>query len=241
MSLSGLCEFFQPTERQLEPEVMEDAESVRVFDQVAKAHGIIDTMLVRKLLRMGLLEGGRVLDVGCGSGRFAVKLARAAPDVDVVALDLSRPMLQLAERNALQAGVTNLRFVRGDAEELPFADGEFRLVVSYHMLHHLPEPVPMLREMWRVTRPGGTVFVRDLARPPLRGFVALLVSVLGRVYDGLDESAEMGRQLYRASLRAALGAREWKDLSRRFGADRGHLHALPLLSHMDMVLRIPGG
>src|SRR3954451_18702885 len=96
--------------------------------------------------------GDRVLDVGCGPGALTAELAaRLGPDA-VVAVDPSEPFVAAArERNP---GV-DVR--RASAEELPFADGAFDAALAQLVVHFMKDPVAGLREMARVTKPGGVV------------------------------------------------------------------------------------
>ena len=83
----------------------------------------------------------RVLEVGCGPGRFAVRLAAAG--VEVVALDQSEQMVELARGLGVDARV-------GDVRELPFADGSFDVAVANFMLYHVPDLDRALGELARV-------------------------------------------------------------------------------------------
>jgi SAM-dependent methyltransferase len=112
-------------------------------------------------LREHLRPGDRLLDVGCGPGTLTVDLARLVAPGDVVGIDTADDVLELARDGAAQAGVGNVTFRSGDATELPFADGTFDVVHAHQVLQHLSDPVAALKEMRRVTRPGGLVAVRD--------------------------------------------------------------------------------
>src|SRR3954452_24335627 len=100
----------------------------------------------------GIAAGQRALDVGCGPGALTRELvARLGPDA-VAAVDPSESFVAAArERNP---GV-DVR--RAAAEELPFADGEFDAAIAQLVVHFMRDPVAGLREMARVTRPGGVV------------------------------------------------------------------------------------
>jgi ubiquinone/menaquinone biosynthesis C-methylase UbiE len=100
-----------------------------------------------------LPPGGRALDAGCGTGR-AVPLLRTAvgPAGTVVGLDLTPEMLR--EAAALGRGTAGL-LVEADSEQLPMRDGGFDAVFAAGLVHHLPDPAAGLRELARVTRPGG--------------------------------------------------------------------------------------
>jgi ubiquinone/menaquinone biosynthesis C-methylase UbiE len=116
---------------------------------------------------------GRVLDVGCGPGQLAAMLARRHPGCQFLGVDLSETMIGLARR--LTAGLPNLTFRAANAEALPFADGEFDLAISITSVKHWADRQAGVREMARVVRPGGRVFVleldRELDQAKAEGFV----------------------------------------------------------------------
>ncbi len=94
-----------------------------------------------------------VLEVGCGAGDFAIQLAHLGARVEAV--DFSQHAIELAQRRAASQSVVALQFRQGDAQELPFADSTFDVVLSCECLEHLPDPQKALREMSRVLKPGG--------------------------------------------------------------------------------------
>jgi ubiquinone/menaquinone biosynthesis C-methylase UbiE len=109
---------------------------------------------MRRLL--GPFTGSEVaLDSGCGTGSLAFALA---PHVrEVVGVDSSADYLEAAR--AIAPG--NVRFVEGDATELPFGYGVFDLAGSLRVLHHVRRPELAVSELTRVTRPGGRILVAD--------------------------------------------------------------------------------
>lgn len=111
-----------------------------------------------------------VLDVGAG----AAHLGRAlAPHVaHVSALDLTPEMLQQGARLAAEDGLRNIGFVLGDAVALPWPDGRFDLTVCRLTLHQVADPGAVVREMARVTRPGGRIGVIDMTVPDEDGIAA---------------------------------------------------------------------
>ena len=99
------------------------------------------------------------LDVGCGDGMFARRLAARAGNV--TAVDVSERMIELAQEEC--AGVPNVRFVQGDFLGLPLADGGFDYVSSLAAVHHMDFGLA-IGKMGRMLRPGGVLAVLGLAR-----------------------------------------------------------------------------
>lgn len=108
-----------------------------------------------------LVPGQVLLDVGCGPGTITVDLAQRVAPGHVVGLDRSERVVELARESVRTASVTNLTFRTGDVYALDFEDASFDVVHAHQVLQHLPDPVAALRELRRVTRPGGLVAVRD--------------------------------------------------------------------------------
>jgi ubiquinone/menaquinone biosynthesis C-methylase UbiE len=102
----------------------------------------------------------RALEIATGPGHVAMALAERCREV--VGVDITDAPLAIAERTRRDRGVANLRFQRADAEQLPFAGGEFDLVLCRFALHHFEDPTVPLREMARVCRTGGCLAVEDL-------------------------------------------------------------------------------
>lgn len=108
---------------------------------------------------------GRILDVGAGAGDTAFALAEAFPDAELLGLDASEPILQIARDQAAERGLAQrVRLVRGDAQQMPFADDSLDAVVGHDTLHCVGDPVAMLRECQRVLKPGGTLLLSNIRR-----------------------------------------------------------------------------
>jgi SAM-dependent methyltransferase len=106
-----------------------------------------------------LSSGATLLDVGCGPGTITADLAGRVSRV--TALEVTEEALGLARAEIERRDVTNVDFAVGDAHALDYPDGTFDVVHAHQVLQHLDDPVEALREMRRVTGPGGVVAVRD--------------------------------------------------------------------------------
>jgi SAM-dependent methyltransferase len=104
-----------------------------------------------------------VLDVATGTGNTALTLAPRV--LKVVGVDVASAMLDQARIRAEAENVRNVEFASGSAEELPFPEEQFSLVVSRHAPHHFHHPDKFLREVRRVLKPGGRLVVADQISP----------------------------------------------------------------------------
>jgi SAM-dependent methyltransferase len=106
--------------------------------------------------------GARIADVGCGGGWSTIALARAYPDAAVAGYDIDEPSIEMATRNAEEAGIAGrVRFVAVDGAQLP--DSGFDAVFALECVHDMPRPVDVLATARRALAPGGSVVVMDEA------------------------------------------------------------------------------
>ncbi|MFF6994851.1 class I SAM-dependent methyltransferase [Streptomyces sp. NPDC008313] len=103
----------------------------------------------------------RILDIGCGPGTITADLAELVPDGHVTGVDHAPGILDRARREAAGRGLSNVGFAVADVHALDFPDETFCVVHAHQVLQHVGDPVRALREMHRVTRPGGYIAVRD--------------------------------------------------------------------------------
>lgn len=108
-----------------------------------------------------LRAGMRVLDCGCGPGSITVGLAEIVAPGEVVGVDIEPRQLEAARTLAGGRGARNLRFEAGSILALPFPDASFDVAVAHFVIEHLREPLPALREVRRVLRPGGIAAIKD--------------------------------------------------------------------------------
>jgi ubiquinone/menaquinone biosynthesis C-methylase UbiE len=130
---------------------------------VLASHGVRTAAHSAAYLLPHLRAGQRVLDVGCGPGTITLDLAEAVgPSGRVLGVENVPEPLAQARSNAAARGDHRTRFELADVMALPYAAGSFDVVHAHQVLQHLTDPVGALREMARVTRPGGLVAVRDV-------------------------------------------------------------------------------
>jgi SAM-dependent methyltransferase len=123
------------------------------FTQIAATMRESGEELVGKL---GISEGMRILDLGCGDGTTAVPEAQLG--AEVLGVDIASNLVAAGNARAEELGLTNLKFQEGDATDLSELDDEsFDLVVSIFGAMFAPRPVDVAKEMVRVTKPGGRI------------------------------------------------------------------------------------
>jgi ubiquinone/menaquinone biosynthesis C-methylase UbiE len=126
------------------------------------------------LARLEVAPGTRMLDIGCGAGQIAIPAARAG--AEVTGIDIASNLIEQARQRAADAGV-KVRFEEADAEELPFPDASFDLVVSLIGAMFAPRPDRVAAEMLRVCRPGGRI---AMANWTPEGLVGQMFKILGK-------------------------------------------------------------
>jgi ubiquinone/menaquinone biosynthesis C-methylase UbiE len=139
-----------------------DEAQVRQYDERMGGFRDFAAENARALEALSVQPGRRVLDIGCGTGRFA--LAAAAAGAEVVALDISEPMLGYARTRAVEEGLTNIRFEKSGFLDVTPELGVFYAVHSSLVLHHLPDfwKQIALCNIAAVLKKGGGFFLRDV-------------------------------------------------------------------------------
>lgn len=208
-------------ERVLEPEVMDserDAHEYATFDNT-----LVNDEFVSRALELSP-PSGYVLDVGTGPGDIAILFASRAPALRFLAIDLGEHMLSMARDNVLRAKLSQrVEVARVDAKATGQRAGSFDMVISNSLVHHIPEPEELFRELMRVARPGAGLFIKDLHRPASSSELSHLVKTYAQ------GCTEYQTQTFLDSLHAALTAEEvnailqrigWHDVSARRCSDR---------------------
>ncbi|GAA0327921.1 demethylmenaquinone methyltransferase [Oceanobacillus sp. FSL W7-1293] len=155
--------------------------------------------------RMHVSPGDSALDVCCGTGDWAISLAKAVgADGKVIGLDFSENMLSIAREKGKQEQLDEIEWMHGNAMELPFDDNQFDYVTIGFGLRNVPDYMAVLKEMYRVVKPGGMVVCLETSQPTLIGYRQLyyfyfrfIMPLFGKVfaksyqeYSWLQESAK---------------------------------------------------
>jgi demethylmenaquinone methyltransferase / 2-methoxy-6-polyprenyl-1,4-benzoquinol methylase len=187
--------------------------SAEMFDAIAPRYDLLNRLLSlgidqrwrRRLVeRLELRSGALVLDHATGTGDLALAIARSRPDVRVIGVDPSAEMLRLGRVKVEAAGLSaRVSLQRGDAQDLStFAAGSVDAVSMAFGIRNVPDRARALREMARVTRPGGRIAILELSEPrggvlgPLaRLHVHEIVPRLGALLSGAKEYRYLQRSI----------------------------------------------
>ncbi|MBN8424216.1 class I SAM-dependent methyltransferase [Microbacterium esteraromaticum] len=156
-------------------------------DSVLRSHNTRNVSNSAAYLAPHLTATTRLLDIGAGPGTITIDFANRA--AHVTATEINADALGLSRALAAERGVTNIDFSIEDVHTLSFSDGAFDVVHAHQVLQHVADPVQALREMRRVTKPGGIVAARD-------------ADYAGFIWFPLLPELDEWLQLYRAAARA---------------------------------------
>jgi ubiquinone/menaquinone biosynthesis C-methylase UbiE len=197
-------------QRVLEPEVMDSWEEAIDYDAMNFLE--VNTAFSQRVSQLGPSSSAKILDAGTGTARIPILLCQLHPQWQVFGIDLAQNMLKIGSQHIEAAGLQNqivLELV--DAKQLPYEDGQFEMVISNSLVHHLPDPLPFFMELKRVLQPQGAICIRDLLRPPDAATMSALVESIGTQYNTHQ------KKLFRDSLHAALTIDEVNQLIAQAG------------------------
>ncbi len=121
--------------------------------------------------KMNVQADSDALDVCTGTGDWAISLAEEVGESGhVVGLDFSKNMLSIAEEKNKEYNIKQLDFIHGNAMDLPFESNSFDYVTIGFGLRNVPDYLTVLKEMYRVVKPGGTVVCLETSQPTMIGF-----------------------------------------------------------------------
>jgi len=183
-----------------------------MFDAIAARYDLLNRIIslgvdqrwrreTVRALRLGV--GARALDLATGTADLAILTANTHPDASVTGLDPSRNMLAVGREKLAARGLDGrVTLVEGDAERLPFEAASFDGVTMAFGIRNVPDRAAALREMARVTRPGGRVCILELAEPRRGPMAALarfhihaVVPWVGALLSGAKEYGYLQRSI----------------------------------------------
>jgi demethylmenaquinone methyltransferase/2-methoxy-6-polyprenyl-1,4-benzoquinol methylase len=207
---------------------MQKYETPQMFSKIAHRYDLLNHLLSlnidrswrRRLVEAARLRrGGRVLDACAGTGDVAFAFLRDTEPSEIVAVDLSREMLEIGAAKSQRQGLDGrVRFVEGDVLALPFDDGWFDAVSIAFGLRNLPDYAKGLAEMTRVLAPGGRLVILEFAPPSRelyrRGYAFYLRQVVPLV-GGLVSGSREAYEYFAASVGDFLPRERVLDLMRK--------------------------
>ncbi|WP_270179060.1 demethylmenaquinone methyltransferase [Alkalihalobacillus sp. CinArs1] len=185
----------------------------QVFQSISKRYDVMNSVISfqrhkawRKdtMRRMEVKEGARALDVCCGTADWTLAMAEAVGESgEAIGLDFSENMLEVGKEKVKNQEKSNVTLIHGNAMELPFDNNSFDYVTIGFGLRNVPDYDQVIKEMYRVVKPGGRVVCLETSQPTLPvfrqvyyGYFKFVMPLLGKMfaksyneYSWLQESA----------------------------------------------------
>lgn len=179
------------------------------------------------------VEGKKVLEIACGRGGFSRLLASRG--ATVWGADFSESAVAIAKDRLLRDPllVDHVTYVQVDAQDMPFEENSFDLVISCETIEHVPDPRAAVREMHRVCKPGGTLFLTTPNYMNLMGLYEIYSAVRKRkILSGLEQPLD--RHYVFFQIRRFVQTAGWQII-----ATNGTVHQVPLGGGDPLTLRLP--
>ena len=199
--------------RILEPEVMDTLEEAFEYDSMD--HSQVNEVFCNDFFAArNLNDGVRILDVGTGTAQIPIAMCKRNIGLKITAIDLAESMLTLGNKNIQTTRLEDsITLVQVDSKKMPYSDESFDQVISNSIIHHIPNPLECFKEMIRVTKKDGLLFIRDLLRP------FSLVELQNIVNLHAGDATPKQKQLFTDSLHASLSLAEVREMVKLFGFD----------------------
>ena len=196
-----------PLPRVLEPEVMSSAEEAGEYDEMDfSATDQLFAERAAQLVRGAADPVDVIADIGSGNAKIPLAMCPLLSGATrICAVEMSPEMLAVAARNRTRDGVSRLQLVTADAKQIPFANRSVGMITSNSLVHHIPDPRSVFREIARIARPSAPILIRDLVRPETQGALEHLLQTHATVWSPLQ------RTLFSDSLHAALTVEEVRE------------------------------
>ncbi|HMV20930.1 MAG TPA: class I SAM-dependent methyltransferase [Rhodocyclaceae bacterium] len=203
--------------REPEPDlVMDDPEQVAAYSHAGRIDGVMSAAYLYHSAQISRVIQGksRVLDLGCGPATQLGQVAELNPEISFLGVDLSETMLDSGRKYVDKLGLKNVQFQHDDITVLKsIPDASVDAVMSTVVLHHLPTRQHLddcFRQVSRVLKPGGAVYLTDFGR------LKSLKSVLFFAYMNAEHQPHLFSLDYERSLRAAFLLEDFQDAAKRF-------------------------
>jgi ubiquinone/menaquinone biosynthesis C-methylase UbiE len=160
-----------------------------VYDPIVSLTCREKTFKSQLLTQAGIQHGHLVLDLGCGTGTFAVHIKKAIPGAEIVCIDGDLQVLSIAREKARKNN-TEVRFYCCFSTQLPFSESRFDRVVSSLFFHHLnmTQKIATIKEIHRTLKPGGQLHVADWGKPTNLLMRSLFYFI--QILDGFHTTSE---------------------------------------------------
>ncbi|WP_156289236.1 demethylmenaquinone methyltransferase [Oceanobacillus salinisoli] len=170
-----------------------------VFEKIYKSYDSMNSIISFQrhkawrrdvMKRMNVQKGSTAVDICCGTGDWSIALAETVGETGkVIGLDFSKNMLSIANEKKEEMKINHLELIHGNAMELPFEDNSFDYVTIGFGLRNVPDYMTVLKEMYRVVKPGGRVVCLETSQPTVIGFKQLyffyfryIMPLFGRIF-----------------------------------------------------------
>ncbi len=182
-----------------------ESRTVEEFDRIAReVFAAVYPSIAGQIVAGTGITKGRCLDIGAGGGYLGIAIAKIT-DLDILLLDKSREVLDIASQNVMNAGLgSRLRVVSGDVHDIPLEDESINLVISRGSVSFWEHKARAFREIYRVLYPGGTAYVGGgLGSTEVRKQIEAKMKENGRNRPDRKRIAEDRTEMYRQGLRDA--------------------------------------
>ncbi len=154
---------------------IQDEQTAAEYDNIMRTDRDRGILYTGDIIKHGI-TAGRALEIGMGPGYLGLEWLAKTQNTGLTGIDISEYMVRIAEKNSREYGFTDKRvkYIHGDAHQLPFDNNTFDNVFSNATLHELSDPVMVFNEIYRVLKPGGKYYISDLRRdmnPVIRYFM----------------------------------------------------------------------
>jgi ubiquinone/menaquinone biosynthesis C-methylase UbiE len=173
------------------------------------------------------VQGKRILEIACGRGGFSRLLG--SREASVCGADFSASAVAIAKERLLghPALAGRVTYVQADAQNMPFEENSFDIVISCETIEHVPDPRAAVREMYRVCKPGGTLY---LTTPNYLNFMGLYLIYAAVRHPGLKSSQPLDERFFFPQIRHFVTAAGWKMIR-----TDGTVHQFPFIPGRDPV------